>query len=282
MISLWTIASLTLKEAFRRKTYIATLLVAVIFICWSLLRMPFHPGMSSSPDAMSADQDPQAMADGVGKFFAWLGCGMIKFFSSVMAITLAAGAISTEIDKGVLSVIVPKPLSRVTIYLGKWLGLLIYLAASIALWAALLVFVVWHLTGSFHPRILVGVLATCLFPLLFTTLTLCFSTFASNALAAGLSLIAAGISLADDLLLSLSTMLQNDTLKTISSLVGYIVPIGKMNHWITRGLGTSGFDPTTLRNPLASAATSADLVYICVYIVAALGVGIWVFQKRDL
>ena len=49
-----------------------------------------------------------------------------------------------------------------------------------------------------------GVLAAALFPLLFTTLTLFFSSFATYALSAGLALIAAGVALAEDTLLLLS------------------------------------------------------------------------------
>jgi ABC-type transport system involved in multi-copper enzyme maturation permease subunit len=209
---------------------------------------------------------------------------MIKFFSSVLAITLAAGAITTEIDKGVLSIVVPKPMSRSTIYLGKWLGLVLYLAANVVLWSGLLVFVVWNQTHTFHAHIFLGLLATFLFPLLFATLTLCFSTFATTPLAAGLSFIAAGIALAEDLLQSLSRLLDNDVLKTVSTIVGYIVPIGKMNHWITKGLGDAGLDLSAF-GAIGQAAVSTstpDLVYIVLYIVGALVIGLFVFQKRDL
>ena len=130
--------------------------------------------------------------DNTGKIFAWLGCGTIKFFASILAVTLAAGAITAEVERGVLSTIVPKPLARWQIYLGKWLGLLILLAVSVAVWGGLLAWGIWHQTGTFHPRMFDGVLAAALFPLLFTTLTLFFSSFATYALSAGLALIAAG------------------------------------------------------------------------------------------
>ena len=126
---------------------------------------------------------------------------MIKFFSSVLAVTLAAGAITTEVEKGVLSVVVPKPLSRTSIYLGKWLGLLTLLAVCLVVWGLLLAFVVWKQSHTFHPRIFLGVLSVGLFPLMFTTLTLFFSSFANYALSSALSLIAAGVSLTSDILL---------------------------------------------------------------------------------
>ena len=226
------IAGLTIKEAIRRRVFVASLLIALLLGLFAFIPIPIGRGQTGT--------DFTDARDSAAKVFAWMGCGMIKFFASILAVTLSAGAISAEVDKGVLSVIVPKPLARVSIYLGKWLGLQLLLLASVALWTALLVFAIYHQTGIFHPRMLVGVLATFLFPMLFSTLTLCFSSFAAYALSAGLALIAAGVALAEDFLLTLSRLLDAPSLKLLSEIVGYVVPLGKMNHWITRGLGNAG------------------------------------------
>lgn len=279
MNAVFVLAGLTLKEALRRRVFLASLLIAALFALFAFLPMPIHTGFLVGVDMETA-------RDNTGKIFAWMGCGSIKFFASILAVTLAAGAITAEVDKGVLSTVVPKPLPRWAIYLGKWLGLMTLLLGSVAVWAILLAFAVWHQTGTFHPRLFLGVLAACLFPLLFTTLTLCFSSFATYALSAGLALIAAGIALAEDFLMLLSRLLESDTLKTLSEIVGYVVPLGKMNHWITRGLGDAGWDMSTLAqgafNPAKAATTQADLAYVICYIVAFLVLGLFIFQRRDL
>lgn len=279
MSALFTLAGLTIREAVRRRVFVASLLIAGIFVIWAILPIPIRTGWFIGWDMATA-------RDNTGRIFAWMGCGMIKFFSSILAVTLAAGSITAEVDRGVLSIVVPKPLSRSTIYFGKWLGLLTLLAVSIAVWAGLLVFVVWHQTGTYHPRIWLGILASCLFPLLFTSLTLCFSSFASHALSAGLALIAAGVALAEDTLLVLSRVLDAHILTTISRFVAYIVPLGKMNHWITRGLGHAGLDMSAFGprggGEATVATTNADLVYIVGYIVVSTAVGLIIFQKRDL
>lgn len=279
MNAVFVLAGLTLKEALRRRVFLASLLIAALFAAFAFLPMPVHTGFLVGVDMETA-------RDNTGKIFAWMGCGSIKFFSSILAVTLAAGAITAEVDKGVLSTVVPKPLPRWAIYLGKWLGLMTLLLGSVAVWACLLAFAVWHQTGTFHPRLFLGVLAACLFPLLFTTLTLCFSSFATYALSAGLALIAAGVALAEDFLMLLSRLLESDTLRTLSEIAGYVVPLGKMNHWITRGLGDAGWDMSTLAqgafNPAKAATTQADLAYVICYIVAFLVLGLVVFQRRDL
>jgi ABC-type transport system involved in multi-copper enzyme maturation permease subunit len=282
MNAVWIIAGLTIKEAVRRRVFVASLCVALLFVVCAFL--PLHFRRHITPDMTPAEVAEQL--DRAAKIFAWLGCGMIKFFSSILAVTLAAGAISAEVERGVLSVVVPKPMPRAAIYLGKWLGLLTLVLSSVALWSVLLALSIHHQTGFFHPRMFLGVLATCQFPVLFVTLTLFFSSYCTYALSAGLSLIAAGVALAEDLLIALGRIVfDSSVLVSLGNVVGYIVPLGKMNHWITKGLGDAGTDLSALSSPFglaAAATTTADLVYVISYIVAALILGLIVFQRRDL
>jgi Cu-processing system permease protein len=274
------LASLTLKEAFRRRVFFASLLVALLFFAFAFLPFHIHTGPLVGMDLATA-------RDNTGKIFAWLGCGMIKFFGSILAVTLAAGSLTAEVERGVLSTIVPKPLARWQIYLGKWLGLLVLLALSVALWGCLLAWGIFRQTGTFHPRIFDGVLAAALFPLLFTTLTLFFSSFANYALSAGLALIAAGVGIAEDTFRNLALVLNEPLLDTLANIDRYLVPISRMNHWITRGLGSAGIDMSAMmqlrRTGVTDVATSeADLVYILLYILAFLILGLFIFQRRDL
>lgn len=279
MTAVWTLAGLTIKEAMRRRLFVAGLLIALLLAGLAFIHIPL-----GRPNPFTPDPASQMLFR--SEVFAWLGCGMIKFFSSILAVTLAAGAITAEVDRGVLSTIVPKPLLRPAIYLGKWLGLLALLAVCLIVWGALLAWAIWMQTHLFHPRLFLGVLAVGLFPLLFTTLTLFFSSFATYALSAGLALIAAGIALAEDTLSALATLLDSHTLDVMSRAVGYVVPLSRMNHWITRGLGGAGFDLSAFgpHRPGASAVatSSADMTYIILYIVFFLAAGLVIFQKRDL
>lgn len=287
-----TLAGLTVKEAIRRRVFLAALVIAGLYVLFAFLPLHIHTGFLIGLDLPTARNN-------TGRIWAWLGCGTIKFFGSVLAVALSAGAITSEIDRGVLAVIVPKPIPRAAVYLGKWLGIVFLLAVCVAGWGSLLVFAIWHQTGTYHQRIWEGILAAGLFPALFTTLTLCFSTFATYALSSSLALIAAGIALAEDLLHSLSQFLDVPVLDTLSKLAGYVVPISRVNHWISRGLEATGLgaappdsagldfslvilrrDPT---QAAAVAATSvADMGYILAYMSAFFILGLLLFQRRDL
>ncbi len=293
---IWVLAGLTVREAIRRRIFLAGLVIAALYVGFSFLPLHIRTGPLTGFDLPTAKNN-------TGRIFAWLGCGTIKFFGSVLAVALSAGAISAEVDRGVLSVIVPKPIPRAAVYLGKWLGNVFLLAVCVGVWGGLLALGIWKQTGTYHPRLWDGVLAAGLFPLLFTTLTLCFSAFAGYALSSSLALIAAGIALAEDLLhnLSLPTRLDVPFLDTLSKAAGYVVPLGRMNHWITRGLDAGGVfgaapppdsagldlsliaaagDPTQAAT--VAATSSADLTYILLYMSFFFVLGLVLFQRRDL
>lgn len=298
----FTLAGLTIREALRRRIFLAALVIAALYILLAFLPLHIHTNRFLG-------QNIDVAKNNVGRILVWLGCGTIKFFGAILAVALSAGAITSEIEKGVLSVIVPKPVPRSAIYIGKWLGILSLLAACTVLWGSLLAFAVWRQTGTYHPRLWGGVAAAALFPLLFTTLTLCFSTFATQALSSSLALIAAGVALTEDLLhtLSLPRWLDVPLLDDLSHAAGYLVPLGRMNHWISRGLSATGLDfpllfsagygspgsagldlslVFSLADPTqaqAVASTSiADLTYILVYVAAFFALGLFLFQRRDL
>ena len=289
----FTLAGLTIREALRRRVFLAALVISALYVGFAFL--PFHikPSLIVGLDMASARNN-------TGRLFVWLGCGTIKFFGSVLAVALSAGAITSEIDRGVLSVIVPKPIPRAAIYVGKWLGIVTLLLVCVLGWGGLLAWSVWHQTGTYHARLWGGVLAAGLFSLLFTTLTLFFSTFAAQALSSSLALIAAGVALAESLLHRLAEplALNSPTLETLSKICGYVVPLGRMNHWITRGLDATGIgaappgsagldfslvlesrDPTSLSRV---AVSSSDMTYILLYIAVCFALGLFLFQRRDL
>lgn len=288
----FTLAGLTIREAIRRRVFLAALVISALYVGFAFL--PLH----IRPKPLIGFDLPTALNNS-GRIFAWLGCGTIKFFGSILAVALSAGAITAEVERGVLAIIVPKPIPRAAVYLGKWLGIVFLLTVCVAGWGALLAWAIWHQTGTYHPRIWGGIGAAWLFPVLFTTLTLCFSTFATYALSSSLSLIAAGVALAEDLMHNLSRWLDISLLDTLSRGAGYIVPISRMNHWITKGLAATGagphppgsagldislvfarLDPTQVE--AVKETSGADLAYILAYMVGFFILGLVLFQRRDL
>src|SRR5438552_4903818 len=143
MRALFTLAGLTIREALRRRIYVGAFCIALLF-----LGLLFIPGFASNRRGIQLDPPVQASV------LALAGLAMIKFFSAVLGITLASGAIATELERGTLYVILSKPLRRWQVVLGKWLGLNGLIVANAALWAALLWLAVWARSPAAHLPLL--------------------------------------------------------------------------------------------------------------------------------
>src|SRR5690349_16996957 len=115
---LLAIASLTLREAMRRRLVLAVALLSAVVIgltLWGFARLhavAVQRGAGSPAEAAVA--------------YAMLVIMLAQMFSFVLAVGaafLAAPAIAGDVESGVALVIVPRPIPRSDLVLGKWLGL---------------------------------------------------------------------------------------------------------------------------------------------------------------
>lgn len=272
-----TIAWLTLKEALRRRAGLLALLVALLVALGGFVPLTGRLLLL-----------PREQAD---RFFitlyVFLATDILKFFGAVFGIALASGAISSELDRGVLTTILPKPIRRTSVYAGKWLGILGFVLGSVVFWGVVL-FVVATLRDPHHSHRTIFTALPCvaLYPLVFTTLALCFSTFSSFPLAAGLSVMAAAIGWSEGLLRFLERTFSIQTLGLFANTASYIMPIGRMARWTTKLLGPfptlegktvslSGLFPDQQPVPL-------DFAYIGLYVLLVFWGGALIFGRRDL
>ncbi len=277
------IAGLTIREALRRRIYLMAIVIGFIFWLLSLLPIYLH-----GSDFMRLHENDKVA------IMVQMMIGMLKFFASVVAIALTANTISGEIERGTLAVIMPKPISRLRVLLGKWVGLNFLLLLSVMFWCALIWLSIYIQTQHSYPTIIRAGLAITFYPVLFISLTICFSTFATGALAAGLSLVLAGTAWADPVLRQLYLFTKEHVFMTVSRIIGYLIPMTQMSLWVDRAIGPAVRSPFTsmqqqmmdYRYQLAGlnppAATLSGLVYIFIYIVGTIVIAALLFQRRDV
>ena len=275
-----TIAVLTLKEAVRRRAPIISLLIGLLLLVG--LFIPLRGQLLLLPR-------PRANAIVAGIYIV-LATDIVKFFASVFAIALAAGAVSAELERGVLSSILPKPVTRFSVYAGKWLGLVAFVALNVVVWAT----VIWGVATIRAPHVSHAGVWTALpylllYPVVFATLALFFSTFASFPLAAGLSILLTGVGWSETILYLLGRQLDIDVLTTLSRAAGWLMPLGRMSRWVAEGMG-----PVLLRSGGAAfevgsrgpfrdiVAVPFDLVYIGLYALLAFAAGAIILGRRDV
>jgi ABC-type Na+ efflux pump permease subunit len=273
MRPLLTLAGLTIREALRRRIYVGGFFIVLLF-----LGLLFLPGFASSRRGIQLDPPVQASV------LALAGLAMIKFFSAVLGITLASGSIATELERGTLYVILSKPLTRAHILLGKWLGLVVLTAINVLVWAALLWVAVYLRVPGPHWPLLKAVGLAFLYPVIFVSLTLCFSTFAPNMLATAMALVCIGIGWQEGFMLELGRALDIPILRQFGTFAGYLVPIGRLHRWIVRvadldlpfGVVPLGPGWRELR------PAPIDLPYVGAYILGLLLLALVLFQQRDV
>src|SRR5947209_20021060 len=113
MRAIGILAGLTLMEVVRRRLFVLSLIIALFFFLASM--MPTLFGSRETLVRATGQQQPVPVMLAV-----FLGIPMLKFFGAVEAIALSCGVIAGEAERGLLAVILPKPLGRWQVIIGKW------------------------------------------------------------------------------------------------------------------------------------------------------------------
>ncbi|MCS7190085.1 MAG: ABC transporter permease, partial [Fimbriimonadales bacterium] len=167
------IITLTFKEAMRRRAFLGTLIILVALYGLTFLPRAFK-------EAFGGDERQFEVGVNLTVLF---GVDIIKFFSSVLAILLCSGAITAEIERGYLAAILPRPIHRWELYLGKWLGVMLFSAANATLWTGML-WVSVAIQGEPRAEMWRALPFVLLYPMLYGTLALALSSFLGAPIAA--------------------------------------------------------------------------------------------------
>jgi ABC-type transport system involved in multi-copper enzyme maturation permease subunit len=134
------IAKLTFREAVRRKALYGAVALTIVFLAL------YGWGVDAATRDVSEDPRPgsierRAAEAGIDMSILFVGqllvAGLfaVSNIASLLAIFMAAGTIAQEIDQGTLYAIVPKPMARWQVVVGKWLGGAAMLAVYVAVTA---------------------------------------------------------------------------------------------------------------------------------------------------
>lgn len=277
MRALITISSLTVLEAVRRKFIFAGLLICALFALVAYVPIHPHAGYLFSQDEM-----PSLIA----AVMASRGSSMIAFFGFLFAVALSAGSVSGELERGVLALVVSKPLARSSIYLGKWVGVNLFVLPFVAAWTAILQWAIYKHVAFTVPGLWRADAIVMLYPAVFSALALLFSTMTSTLLAIILPLIMASTAWSEGMLKFFAHIFDVATLKILAQDVVYVAPLNPLSRWVERVLDQPLLDRLTMLMRMGGKpdppANWIDLWWILGYGLAALAAGAWIFAKRDL
>jgi len=275
------IVALTLKEAMRRRAFLGTLII--LFALYGLSFLP-----RAFKEAFGGSERQFELGVNLAVLF---GVDIIKFFSAVLAILLCSGAITAEIERGYLAAILPRPLHRWELYLGKWLGVMLFSAANATLWTAML-WVSVAVQGAPRVEMWHALPYVLLYPVLYGTLALALSSFLGASLASMFTVAAGAFAyFSDHFLRPIAALFNVKFLQQIVWLSEWAVPMATLKRLVQARVDTilpPGMDdaprfgsPEVLAF-LKPTVQTLDMVYVGVYIAAALLVGLIIFWRRDV
>jgi ABC-type transport system involved in multi-copper enzyme maturation permease subunit len=277
-----TIASLTVREAVRRRLVAAFALISVALTGlsgWGFYKLSHGTAFTSGEANLAL---PQAVV---------LFMFMFSFLVALSASAVASLAVSGEIDSGVLLTVVARPIRRSDVLLGKWLGLVALLAAYTVVVCGLQTGVVYWASGFVAPDPAAAAAFVFAEGVVLLTLVLLLSTRLS-ALAAGVIGVSLfGVAWLAGVAGSLGVAFNLRAMHTASEISQYLLPTDGLwrgaiyylepTSYVTQQLAqtpVAGGDPF-----LALAApTWQYLAWAGIWLLLMLALGMVSFARREL
>ncbi|HUZ01964.1 MAG TPA: ABC transporter permease [Thermomicrobiaceae bacterium] len=280
------IARLTFREAFQRKLVWGVLVLSVLFAV--LYAYGFHLLVNQWHEIQTrrtANGNNGILTyDVLASNMVMLGLYTVNFLAGIMTIFAAVGSIAGEIDSGTLHAIVPKPLGRWEIVLGKYLGF----ASMIVIYIVAMVFSVVlsaRLVGSYMPPSVVkGTLLIVLVSMILLSLTIFGTTIFSTMANGVVVFMLYGMAMTGGLVEQIGTLLNNNTMINIGVVSSILVPSDSMwrlaSYLVQPHLAVSFTGPNPLGTTVPPSMTAVE--YSVAYCVILLLGAMLVFRYRDL
>lgn len=282
-----TIVRLTLLEITRRRLLLAALLVSALVVAltgWAFAHLNAIP-CGGHPCSTSEIRT----ASGAILILIMF---MFSFVLAVGASFLAAPSIGADIESGVIFAVLPRPIRRSDVVVGKWLGLTIVLTVYAACFYGCEILMDYLATGYIPPHPLAAVVYLVAEGVVLMSLALLGSTRLPPMTVGITVLVLYGLVWMGGVAGAVGQAIQNSTATHVGTVTSLIIPTDGL--W--RG-ALYNLEPVALLITTGSAAaanpgnapfavfappTSAYTVWVICWLIAVLGLSVWSFQERDL
>lgn len=283
-------AELSLREAVRKRLVVVLLLLTAAFLGFYLYGV-YRLEATLDQRALDAGLEGRSVT-GVANlpvmYAAIFGMYLVYFLGVLMAVLSTVGAVSGDVESGVMQSIIARPISRAQLVFGRWLGFTAVNVLYVALVSTALLAGIWAITGFLPPTPVPAVALILLAITLVTALTVLGSTLLTT-LANGIGVfVLYGAGFAGGILSAIGSVANTPTLTTLGRLANTLMPTNAL--W----LGASyHLQPELLRqvggfareaNPFfGSEPLGAGLIlWAAVYALLAVLVAMGQFSRRDL
>jgi Cu-processing system permease protein len=285
------IARLTFREALRKRMIWGVLALSLLFVVlyhWGFtqvkadfLRQEAARAARGSSPSGSGDILTFAL---ISTIMVGLGFYTINFLAGVMTIFASVGTIAGEVETGTFQAIIPKPLGRWELVIGKYLGFAAMIVAYIAIMSASVLVSSRIVAGYTPANFIAGIALVMLVSLVLLALTVLGSTILQTMANGVVVFMLYGGALLGGLLETLGSVLNIRSLVNTGVITSLVLPsdvIWKLASSVLQPNSNLRFD-SPIPIAVARPPSNAMVVYAVAYIVVLLSLAILSFRRRDL
>jgi Cu-processing system permease protein len=284
------IAELSLREAVRKRLVVVLLLLTAAFVGFYLYGV-FRLEGRLDQRAIDAGLDGRSTTGAANlpvMFAAIFGMYLVFFLGSLMAVLSTVGAVSGDVESGVMQSVLARPVRRAELVLGRWLGFMAVNVVYVTLVSLALLGGVALITGFVPPAPLPAVGLILLAIALITALTVLGSTLFTT-LANGIGVfVLYGAGFAGGILSLIGSVSDTPTLTTLGRIANTLMPtnalwLGASYHLQPDILRLAGQGPGGVNPLFGSEALGAGMIlWAAAYTLLAVLGAMWYFSRRDL
>jgi Cu-processing system permease protein len=283
------VAGLTFREAWRRKVFLAALIMSIGFLVLYSLGL-YYAGreiVTSTTGGGLGEAANALMRRTIAAQMLNYGLAPTSLIVGLTAVFASVGTISGEIDTGVLHGVLARPVRRGELIAGKFLGL----AGMLVVYDVLLVGAVaglahW-LVGSPISQPVPALALFALEPLILAALAILGSTRLPTLANGVLCTAAYGIANVGGLIEQLGGLIKNATMTNIGIAVSLMLPVDAIHRKASALLVPGGLlsiegAASAMGVGVPSQPSAAMVWWTVVYIIGAVSLAAWSFKRREL
>lgn len=271
---------ITFREGLNRKVLLISLILAVIFL--GLYGTGVHYAAKSfteHPNPMlAAVVYPQLLSFGL--YFG-------GFIVSFLAIFSAVGAISSEIETGIIQAVITKPIRRRDYVLGKFLGLGLFLALYATLFFVVIALIINIKTGLVPEGQWQALGLFALQPVVLLAVTLFGSTMLSTIANGVIMFMLYAVAVIGGMVEQIGWLISNTGLQQTGILTSLVMPVDSLYRKIVHLLLNPTDNPLNALQQMGPFGSMAEpsiwmVVYAVFYVVFFTGLAVYTFNRKDI
>jgi Cu-processing system permease protein len=265
---------LTIREALRRKVILGLIVLDIVYLVMYSLGLAFMKSQMHVPRPLTVDD--------AYNFLSIAALYGANFLIVMLSVLISVDTIAGEISSGTIQSIAVKPIRRYQILLGKWLGLVIMLGASIALLGGGVLIVTLIITGHYVvPNALFGLAMMFLEALALLSVSLLggtrLSTLANGVLGFGLF----GLAFIGGWIQQIGDFINSAAAVTVGQIASLLMP-SELLWRLALSRMSSGLNPFSFMFSLTTAPDPSIILYAIAFAAVILLIAMRSFAKRDL